>query len=66
MSRFIARAERYRFKRAMTAEEHSSSAGRPELDLDEERDDGNEDRAPVAGGLCRLDAPDSAADEDAG
>lgn len=50
----------------MTAEEHSSSAGRPELDLDEERDDGNEDGAPVAGGLCRLDAPDYAADEDAG
>ena len=50
----------------MTAEEHSSSAGRPELDLDEQRDDGNEDGALVAGGLCRLDAPDSGADEDPG
>ena len=50
----------------MTAEEHSSSAGRPELDLDEERDDGKDEGAPVAGGLCRLDAPDSTADEDPG
>jgi hypothetical protein len=66
LSRFIARAERYRFERAMTAEEHSSSAGRPELDLDDERDDPEDEGAPVAGGLCRLDAPDSAADEDPG
>ena len=49
----------------MTVEERSSSAGRPELDLDEERDDMQDDGAPVAGGLCRLDAPDSAPDEDA-
>jgi hypothetical protein len=50
----------------MTAEERSSSAGRPELDLDEERDDSKDDGAPVAGGLCRLDAPDSVTDEDLG
>jgi hypothetical protein len=50
----------------MTAEEHSSSAGRPEFELDEDRDDGKDEGAPVAGGLCRLDAPDSAADEDTG
>ena len=50
----------------MTVEEQTSSAGRPELDLDDERDDGKDDGAPVAGGLCRLDAPDSAADEEAG
>jgi hypothetical protein len=48
----------------MTAEERSSSAGRPELDLDEERDDSKDDGAPVAGGLCRLDAP--VTDEDPG
>ena len=66
MSRFIARAERYRFRRAMTVEERSSSAGRPELDLDEELDETKDDGSPVAGGLCRLDAPDSgaAADDD--
>jgi hypothetical protein len=50
----------------MTAEERSSSAGRPELDLDEERDDSKDDGALVAGGLCRLDAPDSAANENSG
>jgi len=50
----------------MTAEERSSSAGRPELDLDEERDDSKDYGAPVTGGLCRLDAPDSGADEDPG
>jgi hypothetical protein len=66
LSRFIARAERYLFERAMTAEERSSSAGRPELDLDKERDDSKDDGAPVAGGLCRLDAPDSVTDKDPG
>jgi len=50
----------------MTAAEQSSSVGRPELDLDEERDDGKDEGALVAGGLCRLDAPDSAVDEEAG
>jgi hypothetical protein len=50
----------------MTAEERSSSAGRPELDLDKERDDSKDDGAPVAGGLCRLDAPDSVTDKDPG
>jgi hypothetical protein len=49
----------------MTAEERSSSAGRPELDLDEERDESPDDGAPIAGGLCRLDAPDSEVDGDA-
>ena len=49
----------------MTLEERSSSAGRPELDLDEERDEGEDDGAPVDGGLCRLDAPVSSADDDA-
>lgn len=49
----------------MTVEEQSSSAGRSELDLDEERDETTDDGAPVAGGLCRLDAPDSGPDEDA-
>jgi len=50
----------------MTVEERSSSAGRPELDLDEELDETKDDGSPVAGGLCRLDAPDSgaAADDD--
>jgi hypothetical protein len=49
----------------MTPEKHSSSSGRPELDLDEERE-GREDEEPlVAGGLCRLDAPDSTVDDDA-
>jgi hypothetical protein len=47
----------------MTPEEHSSSAGRPELDLDEETDERKDEGAPVAGGLCRLDAPDSPAGE---
>lgn len=48
----------------MTPEEHSSSAGRPELDLDEERDEGTDEGAGVAGGLCRLDAPDSPPEDD--
>lgn len=46
----------------MTVEERSSSAGKPELDLDEERDEPKEEEAAVAGGLCRLDAPDSGKD----
>jgi hypothetical protein len=48
----------------MTLEERSSSAGRPELDLDEERDEGEIEGAPVEGGLCRLEAPVSPVDED--
>jgi hypothetical protein len=48
----------------MTPEEQSSSAGRPEFDLDEERDEATEEGAGVAGGLCRLDAPDSAPEDD--
>lgn len=64
MSRFIARAERYRFGRAMTPEEQSSSAGLTQLDLDEERDEGKDEGAGVAGGLCRLDVPAAPADED--
>jgi hypothetical protein len=43
----------------MTPEEHSSSAGRPDLDLDEQRDEGKDEGAPVDGGLARLDAPTS-------
>jgi hypothetical protein len=67
LSRFIARAERYRFERAMAAEEKSSSRGRPELDLgDDESAERENDGAPVAGGLCRLDAPDAAPAEEAG
>jgi hypothetical protein len=49
----------------MTLEERSSSAGRPELDLDDETDEVEEEEALVAGGLCRLDAPDSPVDTDA-
>ena len=49
----------------MTVEERSSSAGRPDLDLDEERDEPEDEGGPVAGGLVRLDAPDSGADDDA-
>ena len=48
----------------MTPEEQSSSAGRPELDLDEERDEGKDEGAGVAGGLCRLDAPVAPSEED--
>jgi hypothetical protein len=43
----------------MTPEEQSSSAGRPDLDLNEPQDPPEERDALVAGGLCRLDAPDS-------
>jgi len=46
----------------MTVEEHSSSAGRPELDLGDEPepdDDTDRESGTVAGGLCRLSAPDS-------
>jgi hypothetical protein len=49
----------------MTPEEHSSSAERPELDLDEEREEGKDEGTPVAGGLARLDAPAAPADGDA-
>jgi hypothetical protein len=49
----------------MTPEEHSSSAGRPELDLDEERDEGEDEGAPVDGGLARLDAPASPVEDSA-
>ena len=45
--------------------ERSSSAGRPELDLDDERDEVEEEEALVAGGLCRLEAPASPIGEDA-
>jgi hypothetical protein len=51
----------------MTLEEHSSSAGRPELDLDEETgEERDESEELVAGGLCRLDAPTTPVDEDQG
>jgi hypothetical protein len=46
----------------MTVEERSSSAGKPELDLDEEREEPKDEGAALAGGLCRLDAPDSDGD----
>jgi hypothetical protein len=49
----------------MTAEEHSSSAGRPEFDLGDEPDVEEQEEeayATVAGGLCRLSAPDSLAE----
>ena len=49
----------------MTPEEHSSSAGWPELDLDEESDEGKDEGAPVDGGLCRLDAPTSPVEKSA-
>jgi hypothetical protein len=49
----------------MTPEDHSTSAGRPDLDLDEERDKVEEEQALVAGGLCRLEAPASPVGEDA-
>jgi len=49
----------------MTLEERSSSAGRPDLDLDDEMDEVEEEEALVAGGLCRLEAPASTVGEDA-
>jgi hypothetical protein len=36
---------------------NSSSAGKPELDLDEEQDERVEEDLRVAGGICRLDSP---------
>ena len=41
----------------MTAEMNSSSAGKPELDLDEEQDERGEEDLRVAGGICRLESP---------
>jgi len=48
----------------MTPEEHSSSAGGPELDLDEENPEREEEDVPVDGGLLRLDAPDSRVEDE--
>jgi hypothetical protein len=49
----------------MTLEEHSSSVVDVERNLDEESDESESEGAPVEGGLCRLDPPDSPLDEDA-
>jgi hypothetical protein len=48
----------------MTPEKLSSSAGRPDLDLDEERDEERDEEELVAGGLCRLEAPTTPVGED--
>ena len=49
----------------MTLENHSSPAGRPELDPDEEtNEDRDESDELVPGGLCRLEAPTTPVGED--